>query len=70
MRGSGVAIANPVGQVGGIVGSALFGILVAAGLTVNNTALVLALFPMLVAAALIFGARNVAPRTALEAIAT
>jgi MFS family permease len=70
MRGSGVAFANAVGQIGGIIGSAGFGILVAAGLTVNNTALVLALFPMLVAAVLILGARNVAPRTVLEAIAT
>jgi MFS family permease len=70
MRGSGVAFANAVGQIGGVVGSAAFGFMVAAGLTVNNTALFLGLVPMLVGAALIFGARNVAPRTVLEAIAT
>ena len=65
-----MAFANAVGQIGGVVGSAAFGFMVAAGLTVNNTALLLGLVPMLVGAVLIFGARNVAPRTVLEAIAT
>jgi hypothetical protein len=50
--------------------SANAGSVVSAGMTVNNTALLLGLVPMLVGAALIFGARNVAPRTVLEAIAT
>jgi MFS family permease len=69
MRGSGVAFTNAIGQVGGIIGSAAFGFLLASGLSVNNAAWLLGLIPMVIAAVLILGARNVAPRTQLEAIA-
>jgi hypothetical protein len=64
-----VAFTNAVGQIGGIIGSAGFGIMLAAGFSVNNAACLLGLVPLLIAAVLIFGARNVAPRTTLEAIA-
>jgi len=69
MRGSGASFANAVGQIGGIVGSAMFAILVGAGLGVANAALYLGLIPMVLASLLLFGGRNVAPRTELEAIA-
>ena len=69
MRGSGASFANAIGQIGGIVGSALFAILLAAGIAVGTTALYLSLIPMLLAALLLLGARNVPPRTELEAIA-
>jgi MFS family permease len=69
MRGSGVAFTNAIGQIGGIIGSAAFGILLASGHSVNNAAWILGLIPLLIAAVLLFGARNVAPRTTLEAIA-
>jgi MFS family permease len=69
MRGSGASFANAVGQIGGIVGSAMFAILVGAGIGVANAALYLGLIPMVLASLLLFGGRNIAPRTELEAIA-
>jgi hypothetical protein len=60
---------NATGQIGGLLGSALFATLVGSGVPVGTAAMYLVFFPMLIGTALIFGARNVAPRTELEAIA-
>jgi MFS family permease len=69
MRGSGASFANAMGQIGGIVGSALFAILLGAGVAVGTAALYLGFVPMVLASLLMFGGRNVAPQTELEAIA-
>ena len=39
-------------------------------ISVNNAALILGTVPLFIASALVFGARNIAPRTELEAIGT
>jgi MFS family permease len=70
IRGSGASFANATGQIGGIIGSGGFGLMLAAGVSVNTAALILGTVPLFIAAALVFGARSIAPRTELEAIAT
>jgi MFS family permease len=70
IRGSGTSFANATGQIGGIIGSGAFGLMLAAGVSVNTAALILGTVPLFIASVLVFGARNIAPRTELEAIAT
>jgi len=70
IRGSGTSFANATGQIGGIIGSGAFGLMLAAGVSVNNAALILGTVPLFIASAMVFGARNIAPRTELEAIGT
>jgi MFS family permease len=70
IRGSGASFANATGQIGGIIGSGAFGLMLAAGVSVNTAALLLGTIPLFIAAVLVFGARDIAPRTELEAIAT
>lgn len=68
MRGTGAAFVNAMGGIGSIIGSGLFAFFLSRGMSVLEAGLLLGMIPQILAAFFLFGAKNVPPRTELEAI--